>query len=122
LRDGKWQEIPARELVPGDVVRVRLRDIVPADIKLMKGEYLLVDQSALTGESLPVEKHTSDVGYSGSPKLGLYQFLQLYKGLRLIKVSVGKKRLPITSFLNSERERLMAHVYRIDRHIHDRGA
>ncbi|VVB86847.1 Copper-exporting P-type ATPase B [uncultured archaeon] len=66
LRDGKWQEIPARELVPGDVVRVRLGDIIPADIKLMKGDYLLVDQSALTGDSLPVEKHTSDVGYSGS--------------------------------------------------------
>ncbi len=66
LRDGKWKEIPARELVPGDVVRVRLGDIIPADIKLMKGDYLLVDQSALTGESLPVEKHTSDVGYSGS--------------------------------------------------------
>jgi H+-transporting ATPase len=65
-RDGKWQEIPARELVPGDMVRVRLGDIVPADIKLMNGDYLLVDQSALTGESLPVEKHTSDVGYSGS--------------------------------------------------------
>ncbi|VVB94409.1 Copper-exporting P-type ATPase B [uncultured archaeon] len=66
LRDGEWVQVPARELVPGDVVRVRLGDIVPADIKLMKGDYLLVDQSALTGESLPVEKHTSDVGYSGS--------------------------------------------------------
>ncbi len=66
LRDGKWMQIPARELVPGDVVRVRLGDIIPADIKLMDGEYLLVDESALTGESLPVEKHVSDVGYSGS--------------------------------------------------------
>ncbi len=66
LRDGKWLELPARGLVPGDVVRVRLGDIAPADIKLMEGDYLLVDQSALTGESLPVEKHVSDVGYSGS--------------------------------------------------------
>jgi H+-transporting ATPase len=66
LRDGKWQEKPARELVPGDVVRVRLGDIIPADIKLMEGAYLQVDQSALTGESLPVEKKTSDIGYSGS--------------------------------------------------------
>jgi H+-transporting ATPase len=66
LRDGKWAEIPAGELVPGDVVRVRLGDIVPADIKLLEGDYLQVDQSALTGESLPVEKHASDVGYSGS--------------------------------------------------------
>jgi H+-transporting ATPase len=66
LRDGKWGEIPAKDLVPGDVVRVRLGDIVPADIKLLEGDYLQVDQSALTGESLPVEKHISDVGYSGS--------------------------------------------------------
>ncbi|MCX9024947.1 MAG: plasma-membrane proton-efflux P-type ATPase [Candidatus Methanoperedens sp.] len=65
-RDGKWQQIPARELVPGDIVRVRLGEIIPADIKLMQGDYLLVDESALTGESLPVEKHTSDVGFSGS--------------------------------------------------------
>jgi H+-transporting ATPase len=66
LRDGKWREIPARELVPGDVVRVRLGDIIPADIKLFEGDYLLVDESALTGESLPVEKHIGDVGYAGS--------------------------------------------------------
>ena len=66
LRDGKRQEKPARELVPGDVVRVRLGDIIPADVKLIEGAYLQVDQSALTGESLPVEKKTSDVGYSGS--------------------------------------------------------
>jgi H+-transporting ATPase len=66
LRDGKWSEIPARELVPGDIVRVRLGDIIPADIKLTEGDYLQVDESALTGESLPVEKHTSDVAYSGS--------------------------------------------------------
>lgn len=66
LRDGKWSQIPARELVPGDVVRVRLGDIVPADVKLMKGDYLLADESALTGESLPVEKHVSDVAYAGA--------------------------------------------------------
>jgi H+-transporting ATPase len=66
LRDGKWNELPARELVPGDMVRVRLGDIAPADVKLVEGDYLLVDQSALTGESLPVEKHVTDVGYSGS--------------------------------------------------------
>ncbi len=66
LRDGKWREATARELVPGDVLRVRLGDIVPADIKLIDGEYLLVDESALTGESLPVEKHVSDISYSSS--------------------------------------------------------
>jgi len=66
LRDGKWSEIAAKDLVPGNVVRVRLGDIVPADLKLMNGDYLLIDESALTGEFLPVEKHLSDVAYSGS--------------------------------------------------------
>ena len=66
LRDGKWEVVPARELVPGDIVRVRLGDIVPADIKLVSGDYVQVDESALTGESLPVEKHVADVAYSGS--------------------------------------------------------
>ncbi|MGA9139725.1 MAG: plasma-membrane proton-efflux P-type ATPase [Methanocella sp.] len=66
LRDGKWAEINARELVPGDIVRVRLGDTIPADIKLIKGSYLEVDQSVLTGESLPVEKHVNDTGFSGA--------------------------------------------------------
>ncbi|MCW3141051.1 MAG: HAD-IC family P-type ATPase [Methanophagales archaeon] len=66
LRDGTWQVVPSRELVPGDIVRVRLGDIVPADIKLISGDYVQVDESALTGESLPVEKHIADVAYAGS--------------------------------------------------------
>nr|WP_321353322.1 plasma-membrane proton-efflux P-type ATPase [uncultured Methanoregula sp.] len=66
LRDGTWQEIPARELVPGDLIHIRLGDIVPADAVLGKGNYLLVDESALTGESLPVEKRAGDTVYSGS--------------------------------------------------------
>ncbi|HII06094.1 MAG TPA: plasma-membrane proton-efflux P-type ATPase [Methanotrichaceae archaeon] len=65
-RDGKWIDLPARELVPGDVVRVRLGEIVPADVKLFEGDFLQVDESALTGESLPVEKKAADVAYSGS--------------------------------------------------------
>jgi H+-transporting ATPase len=65
-RDGKWQEIESVSLVPGDVVRLRLGDIIPADVKLTQGEYLSVDQSALTGESLPVDKKVGDVAYSGS--------------------------------------------------------
>jgi H+-transporting ATPase len=66
LRDSKWQEMPAGELVPGDIARLRLGDIIPADVKLIDGDYLLTDESALTGESLPVEKHLSDVGYASS--------------------------------------------------------
>jgi len=66
LRGGKWGVIPARELVPGDIVRLRLGDVIPADTKLLDGDYLSVDQSALTGESLPVDKKPGDLGYSGS--------------------------------------------------------
>jgi H+-transporting ATPase len=66
LRDGRWREIDAKELVPVDVIRLRLGDIVPADSKLVDGDYLSVDQSALTGESLPVGKGVGDVAYSGS--------------------------------------------------------
>lgn len=66
LRDGEWGELDATELVPGDVVRVRLGDVIPADLKLLEGEYLSVDQAALTGESLPVSKHAGEVAYSGS--------------------------------------------------------
>jgi H+-transporting ATPase len=65
-RDGKWQEADAAALVPGDTIRVRLGDIIPADVKLAEGDYLSVDQSALTGESLPVDKKAGDVAYSGS--------------------------------------------------------
>ncbi|MBN2692857.1 MAG: HAD-IC family P-type ATPase, partial [Burkholderiaceae bacterium] len=66
LRDGQWLQIDTAQLVPGDVVRVRLGDIVPADIKLLSGDYLSVDQSALTGESLPVSRKVGEVVYSGS--------------------------------------------------------
>jgi len=65
LRDGKWQLIPARELVPGDIVRIRAGDFVPADLKLLDGQ-IEVDQSALTGESLTVSKAKSDMLFSGS--------------------------------------------------------
>ncbi|MCB1149679.1 MAG: HAD-IC family P-type ATPase, partial [Chlamydiia bacterium] len=66
LRDGTWKVIDAEELVPGDIIRIRLGDIVPADVKLVEGDYLTVDQAALTGESLPVNKKQGDVAYSGS--------------------------------------------------------
>jgi H+-transporting ATPase len=66
LRDSRWREVEAKTLVPGDIVLVRLGNILPADLKLLEGEYLSVDQSALTGESLPVDKKKGDVAYSGS--------------------------------------------------------
>ncbi len=65
-RDGKWTTPAARELVPGDVIRLRLGDIVPADARLLAGDPLEVDQSALTGESLPATRKTGEAVYSGS--------------------------------------------------------
>jgi H+-transporting ATPase len=64
--DGKWTTGQARELVPGDVIRVRLGDIVPADARLFEGDPVEVDQSALTGESLPVTRKENETVYSGS--------------------------------------------------------
>ncbi len=65
LRDGKWTMKEAREIVPGDIIAVKLGDIVPADAMIVNGE-LSVDQSALTGESLPANAHKSDIVYLGS--------------------------------------------------------
>ncbi|WP_430460939.1 plasma-membrane proton-efflux P-type ATPase [Thalassolituus sp. LLYu03] len=66
LRDGKWQDIAARELVPGDLIHIKAGDVVPADATLLSGSELSVDQSALTGESLPVDKALNTLAYSGS--------------------------------------------------------
>ncbi|KAF8376767.1 hypothetical protein HHK36_031563 [Tetracentron sinense] len=66
LRDGKWSEEEAAILVPGDVISIKLGDIVPADARLLEGDPLKIDQSALTGESLPVTKHPGDEIFSGS--------------------------------------------------------
>ncbi len=65
-RDGQWSTIPARELVPGDLMRIRIGDIIPADARLLEGDPILADQSALTGESLPVTRKSGDAVYSGS--------------------------------------------------------
>ncbi|HKK41530.1 MAG TPA: plasma-membrane proton-efflux P-type ATPase [Bacteroidales bacterium] len=65
-RDGKWVNPLSRDLVPGDIIRLRLGDIVPADARLLEGDPMEVDQSALTGESLPVELKNGDPVYSGS--------------------------------------------------------
>ncbi|HVB80675.1 MAG TPA: plasma-membrane proton-efflux P-type ATPase [Candidatus Binataceae bacterium] len=66
LRGGQWREVEAKTLVPGDIALIKLGNIVPADLKLFEGEYISVDQSALTGESLPVDKKAGGLAYSGS--------------------------------------------------------
>ncbi|MBN2074624.1 MAG: plasma-membrane proton-efflux P-type ATPase [Dehalococcoidales bacterium] len=65
-RDGKWESLPARELVPGDIIHLRIGDIIPADSRLLEGSPVQIDQSALTGESLPVEHERGDAVFSGS--------------------------------------------------------
>jgi len=65
-RDGSWSTILARELVPGDIIRLRIGNIIPADSRLLDGDLVEVDQSALTGESLPVEHKPGEAVYSGS--------------------------------------------------------
>lgn len=65
-RDGQWVTPAARDLVPGDVIRLRLGDIVPADARLLDGDEISVDQSALTGESLPATRKSGDAVFSGS--------------------------------------------------------
>ncbi|XP_051148815.1 plasma membrane ATPase 4 [Andrographis paniculata] len=66
LRDGQWSEQDAAILVPGDIITIKLGDIIPADARLLEGDALKVDQSALTGESLPVTKNAHEEVYSGS--------------------------------------------------------
>ena len=64
-RDARWQVVPARDLVPGDIIRVRAGDIIPADVKLLTGT-MTIDQSALTGESKDVDRAPGEVLSSGS--------------------------------------------------------
>ncbi len=65
-RDASWQTLPAATLVPGDIVKIKLGVIVPADLRMVSGDYASIDQAALTGESLPVIKKPGDEAYAGS--------------------------------------------------------
>lgn len=67
LRDGEWQELPRRELVPGDIIRLTAGDMVPADARLLQTADLHVQQAALTGESLPVAKAVGTTAHAGCP-------------------------------------------------------
>jgi len=65
-RDGKWTDLKAAGIVPGDIIRLRIGNVIPADAKLLEGDPVQVDQAALTGESLPVERKPGDAVFSGS--------------------------------------------------------
>ncbi|XP_024978889.1 ATPase 8, plasma membrane-type-like isoform X2 [Cynara cardunculus var. scolymus] len=83
LRNGKWSEQDASILVPGDIVNVKLGDIIPADVRLLEGDTLKIDQSALTGESIPVNKNPGEVVYSGSTcKQGEIEAIVIATGVR----------------------------------------
>src|ERR1035441_8185333 len=91
LRDSSWQVIPARELVTGDIVRVRPGDIIPADVKLLTGA-LTVDQSALTGESKDADKSPGEVLSSGSVvRRGEGNGVVMLTGARSEERRVGKE-------------------------------
>jgi len=66
LRNNKWKEIKAEDIVPGDIIKIRFGDIIPADLKLFAGDYVSIDQAVLTGESLPVNKKIDDFCFSGT--------------------------------------------------------
>jgi H+-transporting ATPase len=66
LRESAFSRISARQLVPGDIIKLRIGDIVPADVQLLSGDYLLIDQAALTGESLPVSRNVNEVAYANT--------------------------------------------------------
>jgi H+-transporting ATPase len=66
LRDGKIQEIDAKELVPGDILKFKIGDVVPADVELIEDKIFKINQSAVTGESLAVEKKKGDKIFSAS--------------------------------------------------------
>jgi len=65
-RDGAFRRLPVAELVPGDIIKLKIGDIVPADVQLLSGDYLLIDQSALTGESLPASKKSGEIAYANT--------------------------------------------------------
>lgn len=83
LRNGQWSEQDAAILVPGDIISVKLGDIIPADARLLEGDTLKIDQSALTGESIPVNKNPGEAVFSGSTcKQGEIEAVVIATGVR----------------------------------------
>ncbi|WP_440059613.1 plasma-membrane proton-efflux P-type ATPase [Thermogladius sp. 4427co] len=114
LRDGVWKEVPAEYIVPDDIIKLRLGDIVPADGELVTG-HLLVDESALTGESLPVDKNPGDKVYAGSSVLRGEAIVKVTAtgvstrfGKTVELVQVSKPRLLIEEITSSITKGLLA--------------
>jgi len=111
LRGGAWRDVPAADLVPGDVVLVRLGNIVPADLRLIGDGFLSVDQSALTGESLPVDRQPGDEVYSGS-------IVRLGEATGVVTATGGRTFFGRTAHLVATAE-LRSHFQRAVLHIGD---
>jgi H+-transporting ATPase len=106
LRDGIWETVPARELVPGDIIRVRIGDFVPADVKIIQGE-IGIDQSVLTGESIEAEKKPKEIVYSGSivtrgeaSGIVVLTGINTYFGRIIQLVQIAKPRLHIEDIIS----------------------
>jgi H+-transporting ATPase len=106
LRDGIWKTVPARELVPGDIIRVRIGDFVPADVKIIQGE-IGIDQSVLTGESIEAEKKPKEIVYSGSivtrgeaSGIVVLTGINTYFGRIIQLVQIAKPRLHIEDIIS----------------------
>jgi H+-transporting ATPase len=101
-RDGKWINPPARELVPGDVIRLRLGDIVPADARLLDGDPVEVDQSTLTGESLPATRKSGEaifrVRSSGRVKSAQWSMPRARKRISARRRNWCRRRTPSAIF------------------------
>lgn len=119
LRDGVWALVLAREIVPGDIITIKIGDFVPADMKIISGS-LDVDQSALTGESLTIEKNPEDLVYSGSivsrgEAIGVVTVTgtKTYFGKTVELVQQGKPRSHIETVVASITKWLLAFVFMI---------
>jgi len=106
LRDGVWRTIPARELTGGDIIRIRIGDFVPADVKIIRGE-IGIDQSALTGESMEVEKKSEEIIYSGSivtrgeaSGIVVLTGINTYFGRTVQLVQIAKPKLHIETIIS----------------------
>ena len=113
LRSGNWSIIDARELLPGDIIRIRMGDVVPADCMAIKSDMLEADQSTLTGESYPVKKNVSDMIFSGSKIVrGESLSIVLYIGY---KTSYGKTAKLVE--IASPKEHLQNLIINITKHL-----
>lgn len=99
LRDSAWREVSAAELVPGDVISLGAGKIIPADVKFLEAKNMSVNESALTGESLPQDKSPGDSAYSGSFLAAGLAIAEVtatgastYFGKTLLAVETSKKR------------------------------